>query len=331
MKKLILILVLALFIPALTRAANPSFYDLTNVISSFGFGTNYPKVVASTNILFNVTNYYTTNIVGSVTNISTNSVMFISSTASGGGGYYPTNIVANSLTNTAGGNYSYNPTNVPSLTNSQIFGGPGQLDTFISEVSLQNQGSLAGADSGGSGVTANNTHRYLFQAFPYASSGPSLNYAIWGYLTTGSQQLFLDLGGYAGNTGGASDVYIAGATNSSGTATRWWHFDQFGSMSPAQTNGYQSIGLATDRVPTVYTLTNNDSVSISTNLSTVTATATTVVTTNLNTLSITNGNMIIWSTTNTLPPVNTNYTYIATATNSPGFLFVSSNGVWVRK
>ena len=330
MKKLILILILALFIPALTRAANPSFYDLTNVISSFGFGTNYPKVVASTNILFNVTNYYTTNIVGSVTNISTNSVMFISSTASGGGSYYPTGIVANAFTNPLGGNLPLNSTNIPGLTNNNIWGVYGG-QTFIGEINLQNQGSLAGADSGGSGVTANNTHRYLFQAFPYASSGPSLNYAIWGYLTTGSQQLFLDLGGYAGNTGGASDVYIVGATNSSGAATRWWHFDQFGSMSPAQTNSYQSIGLATDRVPTVYTLTNNDSVSISTNLSTVTATAVSITTTNLSTLSITNGNMIIWSTTNTLPPVNTNYTYLATATNSPGFLFVSSNGVWVRK
>ena len=44
-----------------------------------------------------------------------------------------------------------------------------------------------------------------------------------------------------------------------------------------------------------------------------------------------NGNMIIWGNTNTLPAINTNYTYLATATNAPGFLFVSSNGVWVRK
>ena len=80
------ILFLLLLIPALSRAANPSFYDTTNLIASFGFGTNYQKVVASTNIQFNVTNYFTTNIVGTVTNISTNYVMFISGAAGGGGG-----------------------------------------------------------------------------------------------------------------------------------------------------------------------------------------------------------------------------------------------------
>lgn len=322
MKKLLFLLLL---IPALSRAANPSFYDLTNVISSFGFGTNYPKIVASTNIQFNVTNYYTTNIVGGVTNVTTNAVMFISSTAVGGGSYYPTGIVANAFTNPLGGNLSLNSTNIPGLTNNNIWGGYGG-QTFIGEINLQNQGSLAGADYGGSGVTPNNTHRFLFQVFPYASSGSSLNYALWSYVTPSSQQLFLDLGGYSGNTGGASDVYIENSTNSSGIDTRWWHFDQFGNLSPAQTNSWQSIGLAVDRVPTIYAQTDNSAVVITTNL-----TATTVTTTNLNTLAITNGNMIIWGNTNTLPAINTNYTYLATATNAPGFLFVSSNGVWVRK
>lgn len=323
MKKLLFLLLL---IPALSRAANPSFYDLTNVISSFGFGTNYPKIVASTNIQFNVTNYYTTNIVGGVTNVTTNAVMFISSTAGGGGGYYPTNIVSAAVTNTSGVNFAFNPTNYGILTNVNVWAFQ-SMQTFLGELNIQNQGSLAGADNGGlGGVTPNNTHRYLFQVYPYASSGPSLNYALWSYVTPSSQQLFFDLGGYPGNTGGASDVYIENSTSSSGIDTRWWHFDQFGNLSPAQTNSWQSIGLAVDRVPTIYAQTDNSAVVITTNL-----TATTITTTNLNTLAITNGNMIILGSTNTLPTINTNYTYLATATNAPGFLFVSSNGVWVRK
>lgn len=114
-------------------------------------------------------------------------------------------------------------------------------------------------------------------------------------------------------TGGGTALQLYSNTSIQlGTGSAyWWIVDSTGDFYPYQSGFSGSIGLPSVKVPAIY--------------------ATNLVTASIYSKLHTNGFTIFTDNTNTLPPVDTNHVWIATATNSQGSLFVSSNGVWIKK
>ena len=321
MKKALIFLSLLVTLSAL--AFTPSSQQVTNYIASYGLGTNYNIVYASTNVTFTPQVYYLTNVIGGVTNIFTNTALYIGVTIPPNTNSLTpaqTNVLFNAVTNAAGGNFAFNSTNYARLLGNNPFANTNTFYATAGEFNLIADTIIAGANLGGGTSTANATKDFqiIYPGYNEAvATVPVLD--IYSSSST-SIQLAIGGSGASGASGGsATDIYFQTMTNIGTSSQTWLHLDAFGNFN---FGAGASVGTSTNKASNGFFLNLNSTISSTGNL---------IVTNAVSCAAITNGQMIIWGTTNTLPPVNTNYTYIATQTNAPGWLFVSSNGVWVRK
>lgn len=218
------------------------------------------------------------------------------------------NAVNNAVTNGApsGGNFNFLPYNYPTL---------GGANVFSNNNTVLAQEWLVGANVSGNGtVTASQAHEF-WMLFPAYASSTALN-GFLGVNATALNVNTLDVGSVNSGGWGVSQIFLDTGAAYNSASTRWWTIDSSGNLYPYQSNPTYSLGLANAKIATAY-ISN-----------TVTGDLTTG---GLWTGIITNGLQIWASTTNFVPPVDTNHIWLATATNAPGYFFVSSNGVWIRK
>lgn len=175
---------------------------------------------------------------------------------------------------------------------------------------------LGGDFNNNFGFESTNTSKLISFAAPtfndqnvYYAWLASMSLANEIHLTLGGQDRS---SGYFGAWGVTEIDFVTAPSVGSGPAVQWM-IDSNGNFYPFTSGSLVNLGAPSKRVNSGYLSNLDATVSVKTGM-------------------ITNGNMIILSSTNVAPPNNNpNYVWVSTATNAPGYFFVGSNGVWVRK
>jgi hypothetical protein len=355
MKKFLISLFLA---PLTLLAANPSFQDVTNVISGSGynliFGTNPPpwatnaastNYSAGNNIVFTLTS----------TNPWTYSIAAVIPPNTNALTSAQTNVIKAAVTNIGNANFAFNPTNYALLTNSQVWTG---TNWFAIPV--------LGSDSGATTITAG-AAKQMYLQMPSAVSGSNPVSVVSASASAGSTYFNMIVGSVNANqiafttsTGGTYTPLTAWAITSTGELLPNNGSAQIGdSFNPVSIvyansiqlanyisaatlqisgNAYVTTGVFTNIASGNLTLSGTGTVptlnSTTASIGTESVTKSTIQ--NLLTTSITNGFMVFLQSTNPVPPTNSPYVYVAVDTNASGYIFVSSNisktaTAWIRK
>ena len=207
------------------------------------------------------------------------------------------NILYSAVTNAAGGNLSFQSGSYQPVSNN--------FTSYGYQTILNNNMKL-GADAFGT-LTINSLKSFGFTGFPY--NNQDYLYGLnWLAYSAPATNVFTVIVG-----GGVSEIDFSTTPTVTPGTTINWMIDGYGNLQPKSASSAITLGSATNRVSTGY-FSNLDAAA------------------SIKTAVITNGNMILWSSTNVAPPNgNPNYIWLATSTNAPGFFFVSSNGVWAKK
>jgi hypothetical protein len=206
------------------------------------------------------------------------------------------NIINAAVTNPAGGNLSFQSGSYQPVSNN--------FTSYGYQTILNNNMKL-GADAFGT-LTINSLKSFTFTGFPY--NNQDYLYGLnWLAYSAPATNVFTVIVG-----GGVSEIDFSTTPTVTPRTTINWMIDGYGNLQPKSASSAITLGSATNRVSAGYFSNLDAAVSIKTAV-------------------ITNGNMILWSSTNSPPPNgNPNYIWLATSTNAPGFFFVSSNGVWTK-
>jgi hypothetical protein len=235
------------------------------------------------------------------------------STLSGGASISPgqSNVIKNSVTNDAGGNISFNVGTYEPNSNSFTSYGSQTYKNATLRV-----GADAASVSGLGTITASTPKFFNWVGTAFDSQNYIYGIAFMSLSspTNGSFQLAIG-GNQTIGVAGTSQLFFMTGNGASNNAIVQWTVDGNGNLYPS--NSSVTLGTTARPIPSTYS---------SNVVALVSVTAPSIVSS-----IITNGSMVLVSATNAAPSANANFVWLAVSTNAPGFIFVGSNSVWVRK